>query len=247
MRTWVVGGKIIAMWKIVQIFFYVFLSVCWLATFLGFDAPTDPEVAMNWLTEIDVWIINSAAYPGLFVLFTGLVIGFIFVPAIWRNLQRFIPQQILPDVSAREAFKHLMLDSKWALGKDPDIDGFYNLINGELKDAASLGTLKVWARVRPKMRGGYPEPLTEIEPSRWDKLTFDLPSCMAAGDTAMLMDYSDSHWVYLEDAQLNKAQILANWPKANLFQKSMDKFYKDRKRFYSNESQVTHNVARSVS
>ncbi|MGH6661122.1 MAG: hypothetical protein ACREB6_06260, partial [Rhodospirillales bacterium] len=164
----------------------------------------------------------------------------------YHELRMRLPEYVSPDVSAREAFRHLMLDSKWALGRNPDDSGFYHDIERELKDAARLGKLKVWARLMPRMRGGYPKALEEIDPSRWNDMDFDLVTCMGGSDSATITDHSTTNWIYYEDTQLNQAQILVNWPKANWFQKHQDRLYKERKRFYSNEAHVTDDVSRQA-
>ncbi len=40
------------------------------------------------LTAIDLWIINNAAYPGLFTIFLGLVLGTVIIPETWAFVKK---------------------------------------------------------------------------------------------------------------------------------------------------------------
>src|SRR3990167_1979424 len=60
------------------------LAVQGLFAFFGKEfLPTSMEAAMDFLTAVDLWIINHAAYPGLFAVFLGLVLGTVIIPEVW--------------------------------------------------------------------------------------------------------------------------------------------------------------------
>ena len=154
------------------------------------------------------------------------------------NLQDKIDLVPQYDVSVREAFHHLIVDSKWVLGKDPHAENFYPEIEGVLRDAARNSRLKVWARAAPAMRGGggFIETLAEIPPREWRGARFDLPTCMDFTSPFACMTKSSGD--ILEDVRVSQKQFLSIWPRANIFEKWNDPQYKRRKEFYRIESQV---------
>ena len=140
-----------------------------------------------------------------------------------------------PDASARKAFRRLILDARWGLGRDSADKDFYEDISKELRDKARLGLFKVWAR---EDGGAFapPNAIREITPDEWDHLNFCLPSCMGAGPWARLLDYSGERLGLLIDASINQAQLRSVWPAANIFQKLMDRTYGKRQTFYESET-----------
>ena len=60
----------------------VFASLLAVGTFFNI-IPSNWKSAMDGLTTIDVWIINNAAYPSLFALAVGLVLGTWIIPDAW--------------------------------------------------------------------------------------------------------------------------------------------------------------------
>src|ERR1700688_4553202 len=58
-------------------FLVIYGALCW----FGAPLPKDLESTMDWLTSIDIWLLNHhAAYPGLFMIFVGLLIGTVIAP-----------------------------------------------------------------------------------------------------------------------------------------------------------------------
>ncbi|TDI60723.1 MAG: hypothetical protein E2O91_04760 [Alphaproteobacteria bacterium] len=186
-----------------------------------------PEISLTWV------IVTAPLFVWLFgrVLFQAV------------KAQDELDLNPKPDVSARFAFRHLMVDSKWALGKrapvgknQNDPDNFYPEIEGTLRDAARASRLKVWAREEPSLRskGGFKNTLEEGPAREWKLRRFNLPTCMDVNTpTACLGKYGGK---ILEDAMVCKKQVLINWPKANFFEKWRDPHYKDRLKFFKDES-----------
>lgn len=58
-------------------------------SFFGFEIlPKSWGALMDALTSIDLWLINNAAYPGLFAIFLGLVLGTVIIPEAWPFIQK---------------------------------------------------------------------------------------------------------------------------------------------------------------
>ena len=87
-----------------------------------------------------------------------------------------------PDMPGREAFRYLLIKSKWAVGRRWKDGNLYVDVESELRDKAHNGRLTVWARDAQQMRrsqgGGFRPTLVQIQSSDWMHLNFDLPSCV---------------------------------------------------------------------
>lgn len=144
----------------------------------------------------------------------------------------------IPDMSLRDAYKYLMLDSKWSIGRkaSPYESGsgagkIFVDMNDELKKAAYSGKLKVWSNHD-----------TELDARRWENdYKLDVVNCMGGyGDTSEIYDYSDYQSTHktkrLVNIMVNKNQVLFLCPKASKKEKQNDKdLYELRKAFYQKE------------
>jgi len=137
------------------------------------------------------------------------------------------------DASASEAFRHLIMDAEWGIGKDASEDGFITDVEGELRDAARNGRLQVWARTIKTLKGGFKETLVPIPKEKWDFYKFDLPSCMFFGGRhASVSDYTKLPYTNYEDTRISRKQLILNWPKAGYIEKWRDNHYSGRREFY---------------
>lgn len=156
-----------------------------------------------------------------------------------------------PDVSARWLFRHLLVDSKWSLGRGvqlgTDADEkrtggeLYKAVQGALRDAARLGALQVWARKRGDMGMRYP--LEEIDKDRWENIQFDLMTCMGVEESATANEWLSVRPDILEDVMINRQQALRLWPKATWLERCRDKTRHDRLAFFLKESSEEMHVA----
>jgi hypothetical protein len=55
-------------------------------SFFGVPLPKDWNTTASWLLSIDIWVLNHAAYPGLFLVFVGLALGTVVGPEVVRLL-----------------------------------------------------------------------------------------------------------------------------------------------------------------
>ena len=143
------------------------------------------------------------------------------------------------DAPVQEVFRYLILDSKWALGHSGSDDNFYTDVEGEIRGAASLKRVRVWARPTPKFgTGGFMETPFEVSSDFWGNGTFDLTTCIGqATETGRITDYSSHpHWTWHEDVRLNWSQVKAVWPKANWFECWRDDTRRSRESVIEEES-----------
>ena len=207
-----------------------------------------PEDISTWLLVIgtifdDLWLVIPVLLGLSIIIITNVpVLRFWDYQTLVSNA---IPRDLIPDISAREAFRHLMLDSKWSIsryvetseeGKANNTGGkLYNELEAELRDKVRAGRLKIWARPQVKFSGGLIQTQIEIEPSLMEGARFDLVSCMGMGESARIIDYTTQSWTVYEDVMINKAQMLFLWPKANWFEKKRDSTYEGRTKFFRKE------------
>jgi hypothetical protein len=181
-----------------------------------------------------VWIIPAA--PLAIWIFFGLLNKAV-------SLQRTADLDPLPDMPGREAFQHVMLHSKWALGRNPDHGNPYEDVDREIGRAARLGRLKIWGELKPSMKGGFAVRPKEFSPEEWEHLHFDYPSCVShSPEGAIVTDYSGRDWVYYENVEMSREQVFNLWPKANWFERRRDETWQDRLDYFKEEQK--HYVTR---
>lgn len=173
---------------------------------------------------------------------------------VWAGILTFHEQRKLalpiapkPDWSARDAFRFLMLDSKWALGKNVDLNKtrwtqedwkteLFAQVEVQLRDAASIGKLLVWGRPQGTSIIGLYTTMQLVDCHEWRRQRFDYISCLGIGETAKIV--GNQGQVLFDDVKVNKAQIFALWPKATIWEKCHDKYSKNRIKFCQNETQL---------
>ncbi len=182
------------------------------------------------LGSIDIqvsWIVASA------IVFSWLIGGLLIKAVKLQLATDLIP---IPNMSARDGFQHVMLHSKWAVGRHPDDGNIYQDVDREIGREARLGRLKVWGELRPSMNGGFAVRPKEFRPEDWEHLHFDYPSCVSQSDNgAVITDYSGKDWIHYERAALSQNQLFALWPKANWFERLCDKTRQDRLSYFKGE------------
>lgn len=214
-----------------------------------------PRILLGIGVPLDDWAFSLGQLFGLVDADTALWIisgftGFVFAGVegwkrplgrLWGHLssQRVPASSALtPNWSARYALRYLILNSKWALSKNPNEGNILVDAEGTLRDQARLGRIHVWARPKVKMKGTFWETLRRVEEHEWDSLKFDLPSCFDdRWDSAHLIDFSQDMTDQYLDVQVNKEQVLSMWSEASWFSKWRDPQYKRRKRFLETERQ----------
>ena len=141
-----------------------------------------------------------------------------------------------PDWSMQDAFQHVMIYSKRAVGTNPDDDNFYTDVEGDLRDAARIGQIKVWAREGHTARGGFRNTLMELSPDVWEHYRISLPTCIYdQEESARITDYRTNPWTEYEDTRVTKTQILSRWPGASWWERWRDPQHKRRLAFFQEE------------
>ena len=129
-----------------------------------------------------------------------------------------------------------MIESTRALNTNPDADGYYNDVQGDLADAAHLGRLIIWGRKHSEFRGGFRMVLQPFAKEDWGKLQVALDTCVYDSPRGpQVVDYSTTQWTWYEDVQVCKAQIMAIWPKAGWLALCKDPYFKSRKELQEEE------------
>lgn len=143
----------------------------------------------------------------------------------------------VPDMSIRDAFKHILLYSKLAIGQDTDNEHYYDYPHREIIDKARIGRLNVWARKKQRYSGGFPEVLEPVSEEKWSNMAIDLPSMVYDEyETGIIRD--ETNWrdpIEFYDVQLNKAQVLELWPKAKKGDLKNDPLHEKRLAFFREE------------
>ena len=177
------------------------------------------ESNIGWLLDISIQYVPSIIFLGI-----GLYLWFTDT------------KNVVPDMSIRDAYKYLMLDSKWSLGQrvnpydnaaSSQSDGaqLHSKIADELKKAAYTGKLKIWVHHD-----------TELEARSWEKMIIDITTCMGRGDSVLVHDYKTKPITTYSNAMVNRYQLHSLWPKSNWLEKYKDEdLYNLRKTFYEKE------------
>lgn len=151
------------------------LSVWGLLAFFGVLLPTGQEASLDWLTSFDLWFINNSAYPSMFAIFVGLVLGSVVVPEIRRR----IPHQLdepRPNMLVRDALIYAVTDTKWRYS-NPDSELLLFAAKTHLEQRAGLGEVQLWGQREIEGTGKEPEfslEETPIPQEYWDKFNIDL-------------------------------------------------------------------------
>lgn len=197
-----------------------------------------PIVATALLAWLELFGAKDESVPLAWLIYPLPIIVWLMVGLLVQNLslQKKVDLDHIPDISLQEAFQHVMLYSKWALGKSPDDDDYYISIESEIRDKARLGLLRVWARPIQEMSGGFRQTQSEVRPEKWDHYRVDIPSCVYDPEpSALIMDYTNRKWLRLDDAMANRQQVLKLWPKANWWERERDPEYVHRSKYFEEE------------
>lgn len=180
-----------------------------------------PEIVPEWVQSAGFW-------GGLVLMLIGAALFF----GDYRS------RRDGPNMSMRDAYRYLMLDSKWSLGRKVDPyeqsassnssgGRLYGAINDELYDVLNKDRLKVWSGSK------------EIPEGRWKKdLRLDLTTIMGRDDSAVVSDCRTNPSTQHYDVAVDKKQFLKLWPKATFFERRKDKKLRSyREMFYDREYQ----------
>lgn len=184
--------------------------------------PTAVAGLLYWFAPLD---LPSKSIPGESLIYAALPLAWLTIGLIRQIiiLQKQVDLEPCPNMSMRDAFQHVLLRSKAAIGTDPNDDSFYPNAESIVRDAARLGRLLVWARPLQDFSGGFRQTLSPIASEKWRDLRLDLMSCVYdAQSTARLSDYSKDPWNQFEDVQVISQQVLSLWPKSNWWERWRD-------------------------
>ena len=201
--------------------------------FVGIIAPAVSIIATIFkLLDVDMQWLRDLSWGWVFApVAAWLLIAYV---RRWMASQASIDCN--PNWSAKDAFRYLMVDSKWALKKNPDDGNIYIDVEGSLRDKARLGRLTVWARPKAQISGGLWKTMKKIGENEWDDLTFDLVSCVSDMSTsAHLVDLAQTQSDKYEDAHVNKEQMFFVWPEASFWERHRDPQFQRRIDFFEKE------------
>ena len=215
-------------------YLYRMLLVAWtFGTFFGF-APDDWRSSVDLLTRVDLFIINNAQYPGLLAVTIGIILGTWVVPDCWRLVDRLLDDR-WPDLPGRDAFRYLILDSKWAANRGAGAKGFELGFEAEeiVRDAARIGRIKVWGRAKQRLRSTGNNALYQLPQEFWndgriDPLTFIYESL---GTVSAATPFG-APTVLIEDVQFNRRRFLHEWPRRSWPFRRFDRMRAERLRIF---------------
>jgi hypothetical protein len=113
-------------------------------SYFGFPLPKDWAGTLDWLTDIDVWIINHVAYPSLFAFATALLFSTVVVPDVWAYIKRSTLQPA-PDLALDQCVTLLLGTSSWVTDTPGQADRLLDLL-GAIPQEAALGHVTIWGR-----------------------------------------------------------------------------------------------------
>lgn len=138
-----------------------------------------------------------------------------------------------PDMPAKKAYRYLVMDSKWALGRDLGHDDCKLAFDAEgaLRDAASIGKIHVWGRTSQRLGPEFSETLQEIPREYWREARLDLWSLVSSDHKIALSSKSgtSSTEIY-DDVRFSEEEIKQAWPPAGILKRATD-----RKRYLRKE------------
>lgn len=185
------------------------------------------DVNMDWLQELSWGWVFAPLTAWLFVAYTRR----------WLSSQAYYNANPKPDMSAQDAFRHLMLYSKRSLGTNPETLDYYPDIEVDLRDHARSGDMKVWARkYEAGGAGGFRESRFIVPLEDFEHYKFELTSCVSdAFESARLIDYRTNPWTLLGDVEVNRRQLSNIWPKSNWWERLRDPHHRGRLDYFEKE------------
>lgn len=200
MRGWVWRG----LWHVFVLCFGFFSLV-------GFPLPKAWNPAADGMVSLDVWIINHTAYPGLFAIFAGLLIGTVIIPDLWALARPYLmgPARSRPDMTLREVVR-LFLGAASGTVAEQAAQGeeVADLLN-QLREAAGREHLTVWGR---KTAPGNPAAgaalLEPIPGGFWEAHKIDLARFLAERRGAATDRLGDGDEPY-DDLQFDRGEVEA--------------------------------------
>jgi len=124
--------------------------------FFGFPLPAIFSGAVDWVTDIDLWIINNAAYPGLFAIALGLILGLGILPDLWRILENIVSREPQPNWPIYEALNHITHRSEWAY-HNRDLGSKTAAAALDFRHRALSGEIQIWGEPKSRVTRGKPE------------------------------------------------------------------------------------------
>lgn len=175
-----------------------------------------------------LWLLIAA--PIILWVLAGLLLKAV-------SLQRQIDLHPLPDWSLVEAWKHLVLYSEWAIGRDFDAKktsytanewnrDLYAEAQRQLQDGANLGRLQFWGRPKQNVTIAA---IKELRFDDWSAVSIGVAGVHGLADSAWLHSYATDD-TYM-DVMVNKQQFLQLWPRPNWIKRMRDKKLAKRKEF----------------
>ena len=139
-----------------------------LLSWLGVPIPPDRELAMDWLTSLDVWLINTFQYPSIFMFVVALFIGTVAFPELWRLARRSYFEKPTANMLLLDAVSYIANKSAWGL-RQPFMTSYVGAF-GEARQNASKGDLMLWGLMENGGTEESPQFSTlegPIEPQYW--------------------------------------------------------------------------------
>ena len=177
--------------------------------------------------------IGGYQNTGLGLLLGAVAVVFWGWAAIAWFLQRANTSSAAPDFSGKDAFRYLILDSKWASGKGPGQDNYELAFDTEpvVRDACATGQIKVWGRVLQRHPAAGTNPLRAIDLDFWKDGRFDSVSIVYSSYPTITANRPFGiPTELLEDIQFNEAEFKKKW-KPSLFW-FLDRNRRNRKRVF---------------
>ena len=222
----------------------ILLVVVWFLSFFGIPLPKDWGSTERWLSVGDGWLQQHVAYPGIFLLFTALLIGTFVAPQLFSILRRIlIPPVVRSDMRINDVLDYIVNESRELL-KQPSPPKImeYGPAKGRIlievgvehqdalnkvNEMLSAGKLACWGRrsLEISIVNQYESYQREIPSVQWEKFRLHPLTCLywteTESQTGALPNAKETYnWTGL---MASRAQVHQLWPRKSPYRRVTEK------------------------
>lgn len=179
---------------------------------------------MDWLTSLDVWLINTFQYPSIFMFVVALFIGTVAFPELWRLARRSYFEKPTANMLLLDAVSYIANKSAWGL-RQPFMTSYVGAF-GEARQNASKGDLMLWGLMENGGTEESPQFSTlegPIEPQYWDLMTFHIENVLGGLNQRWPETVAENtnnqeaqRRVRYSRLRVNDRQVRLRWPQPNI-------------------------------
>jgi hypothetical protein len=218
----------------------IFLFAVWLLAFFGAPPPRDWVSTQKWLALGDGWLQHHVAYPGIFLLLTGLLIGTVIAPQLFSIVRdKIIRPAVKPDIRINEVLDYIVNESQEVLQRPaPPRLMEYGPAKGrclievgvehqdalnKVNEMLAASKLVCWGRrsLEISIVNQYENYRREIPGVQWEKIRLHPLTCLywteTESQTGVLPNAKETYnWTAL---MASRAQVQQLWPRKSPYRR----------------------------